>query len=92
VNSHTTRRFRDALNALPDAVQRQARDAYLIFIDDPFHPSLRFKQVHPTRPIYSVRVNLDYRALGVRDDDEIVWFWIGSHADYDRLVTQLVKH
>ncbi len=40
-------------------------------------------------PIYSVRIGLDYRALGVREGDDIVWFWIGSHADYDRLVSQL---
>ena len=71
MNSHTTRRFRDALNTLPEEVQRQARAAYRVFVDDPFHPSLRFKQVHPTRPIYSVRINLAYRALGVREDDEI---------------------
>jgi hypothetical protein len=47
---------------------------------------LRFKHVHPTEPIYSVRISLDYRALGVLQDDDIVWFWIGSHADYDKLL------
>jgi hypothetical protein len=87
VKSHTTRRFRDTLNALPEDVQRQARSAYRVFVDDPFHPSLHFKQVHPTQPIYSVRISLDYRALGIREGDEIVWFWIGSHADYDRLIS-----
>ena len=34
----------------------------------------------------SVRVGLGYRALGVRHGDDILWFWIGSHAEYDRLV------
>lgn len=84
--SHTTERFRNALAGLPDHVRRQARAAYRLFIQDPWHPGLHFKQVHPTRPIYSARVGLGYRALGVREGDEIVWFWIGSHADYDRMI------
>ena len=49
----------------------------------------RFKLVHTSRPIYSVRIGLAYRALGVRDGDEIIWFWIGSHTDYDRLLREL---
>ena len=89
MTSHTTRRFRDAFRSLPKAVQRQARDAYILFKQNPSHPSLHFKPVHPTSPIYSARISLDYRALGIRDRDEIIWFWIGSHADYDRLVSRL---
>jgi hypothetical protein len=46
--------------------------------------------VHPTSPIYSVRVGRAWRALGLRRDyDRMVWFWIGSHADYDRLLSQI---
>jgi hypothetical protein len=70
-------------------VQERARAAYRLFQQEPSHPSLRFKVVHTSRPIYSVRIGLGYRALGVRDGDEIVWFWIGSHADYDRLLRVL---
>jgi len=70
-------------------VQERARAAYRLFQQEPSHPSLRFKVVHSSRPIYSVRIGLGYRALGVRDGDEIVWFWIGSHADYDRLLRVL---
>jgi hypothetical protein len=54
-------------------------------VQDPKHPSLQFKKVHPSRPIYSVRISLNYRALGTKDGDTVVWFWIGSHAEYDRL-------
>lgn len=89
MKSRTTERFREAFGKLPSRVQRQAREAFRLFQQNPYHPSLRFKTVHPTRPIYSVRVSLDYRALGTRDEDEIVWFWIGSHADYDKLITRL---
>jgi hypothetical protein len=74
---------------LPPQVQAQARLAYQLFRQDPFHPSLRFKQVHPSRPIFSARVGLSYRALAVREKDEVIWFWIGSHADYDDLLGRL---
>lgn len=69
-------------------VRERARAAYRLFRQDLHHPGLHFKQVHPRRPIYSARVGLGYRALGVLNDDTIVWFWIGSHADYDRLISQ----
>ncbi len=86
MKSHTTERFREALGRLPPSVQERARAAYRLFHEDPSHPSLRFKTVHPTRPIYSVRIGLGYRALGVRGGDVVIWFWIGSHAAYDRLL------
>jgi len=89
VKSHRTERFRAALQELPERVQRSARRAYRTFQKSPDHPSLQFKQVHPTRPIFSARVALGYRALCVREGDDVIWFWIGSHADYDRLVSRL---
>lgn len=78
--------FRNAFQALPAQVQYQARAAYRLFCQNPYHPSLHFKQIHPIKPIYSVRISLDYRALGVRENDEIIWFWIGSHAEYDKIL------
>lgn len=74
MRSRTTERFRVALERLPGLVRLRARVAYALFRQDPQHPSLRFKQVHERRPIYSVRIGLGYRALGVRDGDEIIWF------------------
>ena len=88
MKSHITRRFRDQLAALPESVQRQATEAYRRFQQDPWHTSLRFKPIHAAQRIYSVRIGIAYQAIG-RDEDGITWFWIGSHADYDRLVTQL---
>lgn len=81
--------FRAAFANLPEAVQQRARETYRLFRENPYHPSLQFKQVHPTKPLYSVRIGLHYRALGVRRDDAIIWFWIGTHADYDRLISRL---
>ena len=89
MKSHTTERFRKAFEHLPRHIQRQARAAYKLFLQNPHHPSLQFKQVHPVHPIYSVRISLDYRAVGIRDGDEIVWYWIGTHADYDRLISRM---
>jgi hypothetical protein len=50
---------------------------------------LHFKKVHPDPPIYSARVGIGYRAVGALDGGTVVWFWVGSHADYDRLLEQL---
>jgi hypothetical protein len=89
LRSRTTRRFREAFSRLPEPAKDRAREAYRQFAEDPNHPGLRFKRVHPTEPIYSVRITRGYRALGVREEDAIVWFWIGSHADYDDLISRL---
>ena len=87
--SHTTERFRQAFIQLPKQIQRQAKKAYKQFKKDPFYPGLRFKHVHSTKPIYSVRINVEYRAVGVQNENEIIWFWIGSHDDYVKLLSRL---
>ncbi len=89
MNSTATERFWKCYAALPAEVKTQAREAYALFARDPYHPGLRFKRIHSTRPIFSVRVSLQYRALGVAEGDEIIWFWIGSHAEYDSLLKRL---
>jgi len=89
VTSSTTERFRRCLAALPESVRIQAREAYRRFQVNPDHPGLRFKRVHSTEPIYSVRISLDDRALGVRSGDAMIWFWIGLHAEYERILAQL---
>ena len=87
--SHTSERFRKIFAELPKQIQQQAREAYKQFAKDPFYPGLHFKQVHPTKPIYSVRINIDYRAVGIQSEDEIIWFWIGSHGEYDKLLRRI---
>jgi len=88
VKSRTTERFRKALAALPAEVQEQAREAYRQFQRDPHHPGLRFKPVHQSMPIYSARIGRGYRAVGLVEGDSVIWYWIGSHAEYDRVITQ----
>jgi mRNA-degrading endonuclease RelE of RelBE toxin-antitoxin system len=81
--------FLKAYRQLPQAIRQQARKAYRLFRDNPQHPSLNFKRVHPNQPIYSARVTRGYRTVGILVDDLIIWFWIGSHADYDKLLKTL---
>ena len=89
MTSRTTEGFWKRYEALPEAVRRQARAAYRRFQQDPHHPGLQFKQVHESKPIYSIRISRDYRAVGVKEDAQIVWFWIGSHSDYDSLLARV---
>jgi hypothetical protein len=89
MNSRTTKRFRELFAALPARVKEQARQAYRLFRQNPSHPGLRFKQVHADPPIYSARVGISHRAAGVVDGNTVIWYWIGSHADYDALLKQL---
>lgn len=56
--------------------------------EDPFHPSLHLKKVGKTKQLWSVRVGVRYRALGRDKPEGILWFWIGSHADYDKLLSE----
>ncbi len=77
------------MRELPSHVQAQARRAYQLWLQDPQHPSLRFKRIHDKLPIYSVRVGLGWRAVGVQQGEIMIWYWIGSHAEYDRLIKKL---
>ena len=89
MRSFTQRSFWDAYRRLPEHVQRQARESYRFFADNSNHPSLDFKRVSQRRPVYSVRISGDYRALGVLDRGDIVWFWIGPHQEYYRLLRRM---
>jgi hypothetical protein len=68
---------------LPAQVQELARRNYDLLKADPRHPSLHFKKVGRFR---SVRVGRQYRALGVEVTGGVLWFWIGTHSAYDKLL------
>ena len=67
--------------ALP--IRKLADANYARLKRDPRHPSLQFKKVGR---YWSVRVGLRYRALAAEVDGGYLWFWIGSHADYDKII------
>jgi hypothetical protein len=75
--------FWEAYKTLPAAVRELADKNYALLKRNPSHPSLHFKKVGR---YWSVRVGLRYRALATELDGDLVWFWIGSHADYDALI------
>ena len=87
--SVTTERFKKAYNELPEQVKESARKAYKKWKENPTHSSLQFKQIHKTQAVYSVRINLSCRALGIKQANTLIWFWIGSHAEYDKLIASL---
>ena len=89
MKSRATAGFWAAYNELPSEVRNAAQKAYRLFRDNPKHPGLQFKKVHDQEPIYSVRVTGAYRAVGLLENDEVIWFWIGGHAEYDRLLKRL---
>lgn len=75
--------FWRSYNALPTHVRKLADQNFELLKADPRHPSLHLKQAGR---YWSVRVGLSWRTLAVADGQDLVWFWIGSHADYDKLV------
>ena len=76
--------FWRSLEALPDRTQNLARENFSLLKANPQHPSLHLKRVGS---FWSVRVGLGYRALGVDVESGILWFWIGTHAEYDKLTS-----
>ncbi|MEX2220039.1 MAG: hypothetical protein WD749_14910 [Phycisphaerales bacterium] len=84
--SRTTAGFRRQFGLLPREVQSQARAAFAVFKADPHHPRLHFKKLPPHEDLWSARINRDYRVIGRWRGGVILWFFIGSHADYEAAI------
>ncbi len=84
---YTTPRFWKCYEALPQNIQKTAAQCYGLLKADPAHLSLHFKKIG--KKYWSVQAGLDYRALGVEVEGGILWFWIGTHAEYDKLIDNL---
>ncbi|MEA1969008.1 MAG: hypothetical protein U9N77_12420 [Thermodesulfobacteriota bacterium] len=84
MKSSTLPSFWEAYRKLDQSVKNQARKKYELWLENPFYPSLHFKCIHTTENIWSVRVTLNYRAVGVLDGDTVTWFWIGKHDEYEK--------
>lgn len=81
MSHHAAPEFWERYDALPPEVQKLADRAFTRLKADERHPSLQLKKAGK---FWSVRVGLHYRALGVEVENAVLWFWIGSHAEYDR--------
>lgn len=91
MKSELTEGFISSFSNLPDRIKKTARNNYKLWKDNPYHPSLDFKAVKSKQKIYSIRVGIGWRALGIMKEKEntVVWFWIGSHSQYDKLLKSL---
>ncbi|GAB4279652.1 MAG: hypothetical protein Fur0025_07010 [Oscillatoriaceae cyanobacterium] len=81
----TTPEFWERYHQLPREIQELADQKYELLKADPKHPSLHFKQIGQ---LWSVRVGINYRALGLNKPEGVLWVWIGSHSDYDAILAR----
>ena len=79
-----TPRFWRDYNRLPKEVRTLADKNHALLKANPSHPSLQLKKIGD---LWTARVGLHYRVLGADEGDTIVWYWIGSHAEYDKLLS-----
>ena len=84
MNSATLPSFWKKYHILSRNIKSQVKKAYRLWSENPFHPSLRFKCINRPENIWAVRVSQGYRALGVLDGNDVTWFWVGNHDDYER--------
>ncbi len=89
MNSYTSRDFWQKYRRLPVSIRQLARKSYRLWCENPNHPSLHFKKVG--QHTWSARIGRDYRVLAAPVVDGYVWFWIGRHAEYERLIASLPR-
>lgn len=96
MKSRRTKSFRKFYESLPAEIKEQAREAYKLWRANPQHPSLHFKIVDSRFSVWSVRINQNYRVLGVKEKDKdgtdnMIWFFIGDHQTYARKIDVIEK-
>lgn len=85
MTSRTRPSFWRAYASLDPRARAAARRAYSLFAENPSHPSLRFKKLGGYEHVWSVRINEQYRAIGERRGDTVIWVWVGTHNEFDKL-------
>jgi hypothetical protein len=83
VKHYASPQFWRTYRQLPAEVRALADKNFELLKADPRHPSLHLKRIDK---LWSVRVGAHHRALGFDRAEGVVWFWIGSHAEYDKLL------
>jgi Txe/YoeB family toxin of Txe-Axe toxin-antitoxin module len=84
VNSRGTEDFWKLYHGLPSHIRNTAQNAFQKFLDNPAHPSLQLERLKFDSRAWSVRITRNHRAVARRYDDDWLWFWIGSHEEFDR--------
>jgi mRNA-degrading endonuclease RelE of RelBE toxin-antitoxin system len=85
LKSKKTKKFKKAFDKLPDSIKVKAFENFRLWKENPYHPSLNFKKITKDN-VYSIRIGISYRALGIYQPNVLIWFWIGSHEDYNNLI------
>jgi hypothetical protein len=85
VTSIATDGFWKLYRVLPGNVRREAREAFRLFCANSAHPGLSFERLRGDPESWSVRITRDYRAVGWKRQDSMVWYWIGNHAEFDKV-------
>jgi hypothetical protein len=85
---HTHPEFWKRYERLLAEIKNAADKNFQLLKSNPDHPSLNFKQIGK---YWSVRVNIDHRALAIESEDGLIWFWIGGHQEYDKIVSAQKK-
>ncbi|OAG27759.1 ParE family toxin-like protein [Thermodesulfatator autotrophicus] len=81
-----TSRFWKCFEALPGQVKQRAKVQFGLLKENPHHPSLHFKK---TGNFWSVRITDSYRALAIKDGNDYIWVWIGTHEDYEKMLKRI---
>lgn len=89
MKSFTVKSYWKSYNDLSQDIKKQADAKFELWKEYPFHPSLHFKCVNSKENIWSVRITIDHRALAVREKDTVIWYWIGDHNNYKKLLKSL---
>ncbi|AMA08592.1 MULTISPECIES: ParE family toxin-like protein [unclassified Picosynechococcus] len=84
MQSFATSEFWKAYKKLPPELQEKANNTYHLWQANQDYPSLHFKKVG--KNLWSIRITNNYRALALKKGDDYYWFWIGNHAEYERLI------
>jgi len=81
-----TTRFWRLFDRLPENVRKKAKRNFDLLKKDPLHSSLHFKKVGN---FWSVRVGINHRALAIKDGQDFIWVWIGSHTEYEQMIREM---
>jgi hypothetical protein len=84
MTSRGTAEFWQLYHSLSPEIREAAQNSYRKFWENPAHPSLRLERLCFDDRVWSVRVSRNYRAVARRYGDDWLWFWIGSHEEFDR--------
>ena len=86
MNNFTTPRFWQQYNSLSPEIRKHADRCFALFQRDPQHPALQFQKKGRA---WVARVGPGHRALAKERSEGLVWFWIGPHDEYERLLRSM---